>query len=67
MRVFQNPDADYVKEIKKRLKENNGYCPCKLERNPDTKCPCKEFRDMTDRGERGYCGCGLYFLQEDDM
>ena len=28
------------------------YCPCKLLKTPDTKCPCKDFRE--GRG----CDCG---------
>lgn len=43
-------------EIEKALRENNGYCPCKIEQNPDTKCMCKEFREQ----KSGVCTCGLY-------
>lgn len=49
-------DKELVEEIRKKLKENNGYCPCKLLRNEDTKCMCKEFREM----DEGMCHCGLY-------
>ena len=45
-------------EIKSKLKENGGYCPCRLEQTEDTKCPCKEFRGQEDQGE---CHCGLYY------
>lgn len=38
------------------LKENHYYCPCKVDKTPDTKCRCKEFRDQ----ESGWCECGLY-------
>ena len=56
MGIKTNPDRKFVKEMKKKLKENNGYCPCSLFRTPETKCMCKEFREM-DEGE---CRCGLY-------
>jgi len=56
MAIALNPDKDYVRKMKKRLKDNSGYCPCSLIRNADTKCMCKEFRDM----EEGMCHCGLY-------
>ena len=46
MIIELNPDIELVKEIKKKLKKNNGYCPCKLNKNEDTKCMCKEFRDQ---------------------
>lgn len=43
-------------EIRKALKDNGGYCPCMLEKTEDTKCMCKQFREM----EEGTCHCGLY-------
>lgn len=52
--TIKNPDSSYVKDLKKRLKANNGYCPCKLEKNPDTKCPCRAYR------EDNVCDCGMY-------
>ena len=51
-----NKNKKLVAEIKQRIKDNNGYCPCRLLKNEDTKCMCKEFRDMTE----GTCRCGLY-------
>lgn len=60
MKIELNPDIELVKEIKKKLKENSGYCPCRLDKTKDTKCMCKEFRDQISRNEQGYCYCGLY-------
>lgn len=60
MKVKTNPDKEFVKEIKNKLKENGGYCPCRLTKSKDTKCMCKEFRDMIANGEAGMCHCGLY-------
>jgi ferredoxin-thioredoxin reductase catalytic subunit len=51
-----NPDKEFVAEMTKSLEDNNGFCPCALIQNSDTKCPCKEFRE-TDEGS---CHCGLY-------
>lgn len=51
-----NPDETYVREIKQKLKDNSGYCPCSILKNADTKCMCKEFREM----DEGMCHCGLY-------
>lgn len=51
-----NPDKEYVKEMRAKLKENDGYCPCVLVKTPDTKCMCKEFLEM----DEGKCYCGLY-------
>ena len=44
-RVVVNPDEIFVRNLKKRIRRNNGFCPCKLERKPDNKCPCREFRE----------------------
>lgn len=29
MGVMVNPDEVFVKNLKKRIKANNGFCPCK--------------------------------------
>lgn len=36
--------------------DNDGYCPCAIQKTPDTKCICKEFREQ----ESGLCHCGRY-------
>lgn len=51
-----NENKELVKEIKQKLKENNGYCPCSLFKTKDTKCMCKEFKEQNI----GECQCGLY-------
>ena len=56
MKIKKNPDEKKYQEISNQVKENDGFCPCRLIRNEDTKCMCKEFRDMTE----GTCRCGLY-------
>lgn len=61
MVVKENPDKDFVKEIRKKIKGNNGYCPCSLVKNKETKCMCKEFRDQIARNEEGFCHCSLYY------
>ena len=61
--IMQNPNKEYTDEIKRKLKDNAGYCPCKLQKTEDTKCMCKDFRDMIERGEDGYCHCGLYVVE----
>ena len=54
IKIKLNPDAEKVAAVRKALKENDGYCPCAVVKNEDTKCICKDFR------ERGKCHCGLY-------
>lgn len=59
MSIRLNPDSDFVKEIKKQLKDNSGYCPCVFTKRPEDKCICKEFKEM----ESGTCHCGLYIKE----
>lgn len=61
MSVIQNPDKEYANEVRKRLKDNGGYCPCRLEKTPETKCMCKEFLEQKE----GMCHCGLYIKKEE--
>lgn len=54
-----NKDEELVAEIRRALNENDGYCPCRIEKTADTKCMCKEFREQ----EYGECHCGLYIKE----
>lgn len=60
-KISVTPDKEYAAEIKRKLKDNGGYCPCSLVKNEDTKCMCKEFREM----KSGMCHCGLYYKTSD--
>lgn len=62
-----NPDNEFATCIRNKIKQNGGYCPCSLVKSKDTKCMCKEFRDMIERGETGYCHCGLYMAEKDGV
>ena len=61
MSIKFNDDKELVDDILRQLKINNGYCPCRITKTPDTKCMCKEFLDMSD----GICHCGLYVKTND--
>ena len=58
-KIILNPDKNVVNDIRARLSDNNGYCPCRIDKTPDTKCMCKEFREQTE----GECHCGLYIKE----
>ena len=60
MKVKVVDDKARVEEIRKALEDNDGYCPCRLIKNVDTKCMCKEFREQMAAGLLGECHCGLY-------
>jgi len=59
MAIKVSDDKELVQEIRTKLKENDGYCPCRIQKTEDTKCPCKEFREQ----ESGECHCGLYYKE----
>ncbi len=61
LRIIQNPDGEVYNEVTKAVQDNDGYCPCELEKNTDTKCPCKAFREQKEAGE---CHCGRYVKNE---
>lgn len=55
-KVTFSEDKELVERVTQALRDNGGYCPCSIIKNEDTKCMCKEFREM----EEGICHCGLY-------
>lgn len=61
MKIKLNPDKKEAERILRAVKENDGYCPCRLIRTEDTKCICKEFKEQ----EEGFCHCGLYLKEEE--
>lgn len=61
MKVRLNIDPVKVKEIRQAIKNNQGYCPCVLEKTSETKCPCLDFRENQE------CHCGLYEKVEDSI
>ena len=61
MKIMANPDKELVKTIREKLKANDGYCPCRLQKSEDTKCICKEFLEQKE----GECHCGLYIKVND--
>lgn len=49
-----NPDKKYVNIILEGLQKKNGHCPCRLDVNVATLCPCDEFI------KKKICKCRLY-------
>lgn len=43
--------------IAEMVKQNDGYCPCAVQKVPETKCICKDF---LEQAEPGPCHCGRY-------
>lgn len=61
LKIKKNPDDEVYNEVRKAILANDGYCPCRLEKNDSTKCPCRDFREQTTTGE---CHCGAYIKVE---
>lgn len=49
-----NPDKDYVEKIIEGLERKDGHCPCRVNKDETTLCPCDEFI------EQGICKCNLF-------
>ena len=60
MRIKEIDDKQQIAIIRQKIKQNGGYCPCKLIKDDTTRCPCESFRN----GPLGTCECGLYVKLE---
>lgn len=58
-KMFVNPDVNYVQGIINGLIKKNGHCPCQIQVNDDTLCPCIHYR------EEQKCCCKLYLNAEE--
>lgn len=64
-KVRLNENAELVERIKEGLRRNDNYCPCRLERKPEYKCICDEFKaQIADPDFEGYCHCMLYYKEK---
>lgn len=52
LKVIANKEI--YEKFKVSLKDNNGYCPCSIEKSENTKCICKKMR------EEKICECEVY-------
>lgn len=60
LKVKISDDTELVNQVRAKLKERDGLCPCKLIDAPENHCICKEFLDQGV----GKCHCGLYIKTE---
>ena len=56
MKVKVTDNVELANQIRAKLKERNGLCPCKLVDAPENYCMCMEFLNQ----KSGECHCGLY-------
>ena len=38
-----NPNKEHTNLIIEGLLEKDGYCPCKIQKAEENKCPCNDF------------------------
>lgn len=53
-----NPDSEYVNNIIKGIYRKDGHCPCRVNVDDTTLCPCDEF--VSD----GICKCSLFIRKD---
>ena len=56
MKIEVTKDKELELEIREKLRENGGYCPCRIDKNEDTRCCCLDFRNQAE----GICHCGIF-------
>ena len=61
MKIKINSNKETVEKIREDINKNDGYCPCQIEKNNNTKCICHNFLDDP---KIGWCFCGLYYKEE---
>lgn len=66
MKIKLNPNGKIVRKVRRAVLDNDGYCPCRLTKDEDTKCKCKEFREQVARGKPGMCKCGLFVAIDEE-
>lgn len=61
LKIIQNPDKEVYEAATKAVKANDGYCCCRLSRDKNARCMCKDFRDQTTEG---LCYCERFMKVE---
>jgi ferredoxin-thioredoxin reductase catalytic subunit len=60
MKKFRmNPDQKYVDMIIQGIEKKEGHCPCRVNVDDTTLCPCDDFI------ENGNCKCKLFIPRDD--
>jgi len=60
-KIKPNPDTEFYNKITQAVKNNDGYCPCMLQKTENTKCMCKAFREQKTEG---FCHCKRFIKTE---
>lgn len=61
MIIIKNPNEEMFETATEAVRANGGYCPCALEKKPETLCMCQAFLNQG----LGECSCGRYIKVEE--
>jgi ferredoxin-thioredoxin reductase catalytic subunit len=71
--LMLNPNEQYIEKMLESLSNNDGYCPCQIEKTENSKCPySKNFLPKISTNKvlcknsvaTGRCHCLLYIEKE---
>ena len=63
LKIIPNPDKEMYEAVTKEVKANDGYCCCRLVRDKNTRCVCKDFKNQQTEG---LCYCERFMKVEVD-
>lgn len=65
MKIRLNDNEEIVRTVREGLAQKDGYCPCRVGKDEENKCMCREFREqIKDPDFEGYCHCMLYYKEK---
>ncbi len=65
MRIRLNDNKEIVATVREGLIAKGGYCPCRVDKKPEYKCMCEEFRaQIADPDFEGLCHCQLFYKEK---
>ena len=67
LKIVPNPDKAKYDEETEAVKANDGYCPCRIEKIPENKCLCQEFRHCKVANQLCLCQRFMKIEVDDDL
>lgn len=61
LKIIPNPDKEVYESVTNEIKNNDGYCCCRIIRNENTRCMCKDFKEQQTEG---LCYCERFLKTE---
>lgn len=61
MKITRNTNKEEADKIQSAIKNNDGFCICKIEHLEKNRCICQDFLTQKE----GWCDCGLYLKEFD--